>query len=174
MKSILLFLLLTPFVITGQNTTGNPELITQKMALLSNWVGQWTGEGTISMMGETYDFVQTEDIRFTLDGQVLVIEGIGHLKDNPEEKVHHAFATISYHPDQSAYIMRSYTNEGLYTDATVEVIDEVTFKWHFDVPQGRILYKIENDGTSWSESGSYQNDSGMSFPFFDMLIHKNQ
>lgn len=169
---IIPLLLLLSSALIAQNTIDQKALIQQKMSIFESWTGQWEGSGKMEMQGTSEKFFQSEDIRLTMDGMLLTIEGIGYSESDPDLKIHHAFATISYHPNKEAYVMKSYTFEGQYTDAVFEHLGENSFKWYFDVPGGTIIFYIDKSEEKWEEKGFYKDPKGNEYPFFKMNLVK--
>lgn len=169
---IISLLMLLSTVLLSQKSNNQKALIQEKMSIFQSWTGQWEGSGKIDMQGSTEKFNQTEDVRLTLDGTLLTIEGVGYSDKDPYQKIHHAFATISYHPSKDAYVMKSYTFEGQYTDATFEHLGGNDFKWYFDVPGGSIIFYIEKSSDKWEEKGIYKDPAGNEYPYFQMNLNK--
>jgi len=65
-------------------TLKQPDIEAQRAAMkkLEFLVGEWSGEASVLRgPGQFADLTQTESVRFTLDGLVLMIEGVGRDKD---------------------------------------------------------------------------------------------
>lgn len=169
---IIPLLLISCSTLTAQETTDNKALIQEKMSIFQSWTGHWEGSGKVDMQGTSEKFTQTEDIRLMMDGMLLTIEGIGYSESEPDLKIHHAFATISYHPDKEAYVMKSYTFEGQYTDATFEHLGGNDYKWYFDIPGGSIIFNIEKSDKTWVENGIYRDPAGNEYPYLQMNLNK--
>jgi len=170
---IICILILFSAMVSAQQNKTQKALIQEKMSIFQSWTGQWEGSGHMDMEGVREKFTQTEDIRLTMDGMLLTIEGIGYSERDPELKIHHAFATISFHPDKEAYLMKSYTFEGQYTDAVFEHLDGESYKWYFDVPGGNIVFYIDMSENKWEEKGFFKDPRGNEYPFLQMNLVKN-
>jgi len=169
---IIALLLIVSSVLVAQKRSDQKALIQEKMSIFHSWTGQWEGSGHMDMEGTREKFTQSEDIRLTMDGMLLTIEGIGYSEREPDLKIHHAFATISYHPDKEAYVMKSYTFEGQYTDAVFEHLEGDSYKWYFDVPGGSILFYIDMSDNQWEEKGYFRDPRGNEYPFLQMNLVK--
>jgi hypothetical protein len=66
------------------------------MKKLEFLVGDWFGEASVLRgPGQFTDLTQTESARFTLDGFVLIIEGVGRAKADGKPALH-ALGLISF------------------------------------------------------------------------------
>ena len=126
----------------------------QRLAFLE---GKWSGEATAMIgRGQRVEVVQTESVRYALNGQVMLVEGVGvrRVGGVPQDTVFHAVATIDWAPERG-YRMRSYTLAGHYGEFPINVTDR-GFAWEMPAPGGKVEYtmKIDEDG-AWDERGDY-------------------
>lgn len=154
---------------------------TNPMKAISYLAGQWKGKGWM-MFGpnKKAHFNQAETVTAKLDGDVLLIDGLGHSADDASQVIHEAFAMIAYDHQAKQYIMRSFrkNEQGI----TQTIAPEVTVKdgvltWQFTDPRaGTIRYIIwENEKGQWVETGDMSRDGGKNwFPFFSMTLDRVQ
>lgn len=126
----------------------------QRLAFLE---GKWSGEASAMIgPGQRVEVVQTESVRYALNGQVMLVEGVGTrlVGGMPRDTVFHAVATIDWAPERG-YRMRSYTLAGHYGEFPINVTDR-GFAWEMPAPGGKVEYtmKVTDDGT-WDERGEY-------------------
>ena len=118
--------------------TSSAEEVRQAMAALPDFEGRWKGEGWIRRgPQEPHPFLSEEIVETRLDGQILLIEGIHHSKEDPSRKVLHAFAVLSYDPEADRYRFRSHTAEGRGGDFKGR-LEDGAFIWGHEVPAGQI------------------------------------
>src|SRR5436190_9129378 len=100
MINVLLLIVALCSSVLAQNTAKRPEAPDKsKMEIFKNWVGHWTGEGSMQQgPGAASKSSVDENIEMKLDGMIVVIEGMGRIGiGTAEEKVvHHAFAVLNY------------------------------------------------------------------------------
>ncbi len=152
-----------------------PEGHKLEMQKLAYMAGQWKGEANIRQQnGSLLKVNQEEDIRFKLDGTILLIEGTGR---NPlDNKItFNALAIVSYNPHTKEYKLKSHVMDGNQTEAYFKVLEENHFEWGFETPtKAKIRYDIVLDPNqkTWVEKGEYSPDGNQWFPFIDMLLKK--
>ncbi len=167
MKHITLLFLLTILtnIIYAQN--GETDLVSQSnISQLDFMVGKWTGNGwMIGQDRQRHEFEQTEDIKFKLDGTVLLIEGKGTSNGTV---IHHALAIVTWNKENDQYHFRSYLVNGRKGEYKAELIDG-KFYWY---PMDNMRYIIEiNEQGQWYEKGEYNNQGNWS-QFFEMTLKK--
>ena len=121
-------------------------------------VGEWSGDAWAMVgAGQRVEMRQTEIVRRSLGGQVLLIEGIGRrlVNGEPADTTFHAVATMDWEPERG-YRMRAYTLVGHAGDFEVRPV-EGGFDWTAPAPGGSVLYRMRltPDGR-WDERGEYQ------------------
>lgn len=126
--------------------------------------GQWEGKGWMyGRNGVRHEFSQTEDIRFKVDGTVLLIEGMGKSEG---KIIHNAMAIISFDKEKGHYNFHSYMANGMSGDFKAELIDNKLY-WF---PPDFIRYIIYiNDKGQWHEKGE-MNRAGNWIQFFEMTL----
>src|SRR5262245_57653451 len=120
----------SPAVAADEPGAANREAM-KKVAFLA---GKWAGEAKVQTgKGAVKTIQQTEDIRFRLNGVVLLIEGtgIGKLPDSDKEGVvFGSLATLSYDTESKKFLLRAYTMDGNMVDPEVTV-SESGVVWQF-------------------------------------------
>ena len=148
-----------------------------EMKKLEFLVGNWKGSGWMQMgPGQRSESFVTESVQSKLGGRVFVIEGLGRAKSEGSAEgrvVHNAFAFLYYDEESSRFRMRAFLANGQAVDADTNYKDGV-FEWGFQLPQGRIQYRIRlNAKQQWQEEGSITLDGGKSFQkFFEMTLDR--
>lgn len=145
----------------------------EAMQKLDFMVGEWEGEGWMQMgPGEPSTFQIHERVQSKAGGHVLLIEGHGTEQragyDEPVT-VHEALAVLSYDAEQARYLLRSFTAQGRYVDADVEV-GEGQVIWSFAVPQGRVRYTMTHAADRWKEIGEFSADGQAWQQFLEMNL----
>jgi hypothetical protein len=143
------------------------------MQKLGFMVGQWSGDAWAMIgPGQRMDMRQVETIRYSVGGQVMLVEGVGRRLANgtPSDTVFHALATIEWRP-QGGYVMRAYTSMGHYGEFPLTVTEK-GFDWEAPAPGGVVRYTMRiTDEGAWDERGEY-TANGRSFPAVQMLLRK--
>ncbi len=148
----------------------------EQLAPLSYFIGNWKGTATITQQGGAQVKVnQSEKVTWQLDSLLLNFEGTG--KDPVTNKqIFHAFALVFYNPDTRQLEMKSFTHEGLQTDAYFKVISEDKFEWGFDLKEnrGKIKYTItlSSKDKTWFEQGEFSQNGSQWYPFMSMNLVK--
>lgn len=122
MKIPALLLLTTALALPAEaQQRANPERQREAMKRLSFLVGQWRGEATTIVAGVSKRLNQTEDVRFRLDGLLLLVEGTGR---DPETGAiaFSALATIAFDEASGTYRFRAHS-DGNYLDTEMIVRD---------------------------------------------------
>jgi hypothetical protein len=174
-KRIVLLLLLALPVMAEAQAPGS--LQRAEMKKLDFLVGQWQGEGWIQLgPGQRRTFKQTETVQSKVDGQVLVIDGLGKGKiaDNQEEVVvHNAFAVVSYDNESKTFRFRAFRADGFGLE-TEGKVSEKSLVWGFRSPQGGdIRFTIRlNEKDQWHEIGEFSQDGKTWNKFFEMTLQR--
>lgn len=150
MKTPAFLLLLTALAMpVGAQERANPERQREAMKRLSFLVGQWHGEATTFVAGVRKRLNQTEDVRFRLDGLVLLVEGTGR---DPETGavVFNALATIVFDEASGTYRFRAHS-DGNYLDTDMTV-REKGVEWGYSRGPAVITNVMKLDGEGrWIE-----------------------
>jgi hypothetical protein len=136
--------------------------------------GTWKGEGWIYMNRVKKQFTQTETITPKVDNTLLMIDGLGHDKEDKNKVIHNAFGVISYNQKTKAMTMLSFSSTGGKMENNMRLIGEKKLEWSFKNEQGgtiRFREDFSEDGV-WSEKGEYSADGKNWFPFFEMRLVK--
>jgi hypothetical protein len=150
----------------------------EKMKVFDAWVGKWEGTSTLQMgPGTPNPASVVENIQSKLDGTILLIEGIGKVKDEASDVlkiVHHAMAVLSYDRHRQEYKLKSYLNNGNSTDAWFKILDDHRYQWGFDAGNIKMRYSITLDPTAgtWAEIGEFSRDGGPWTKVFEMNLRK--
>lgn len=151
---------------------GPSDEIRDAMEALPDLVGRWKGEGWIRRgPGEPLHVLSEEIVEAKLDGQIWVIEGIHHAKEEPSRKVFHAFAVLSYDPGEDTYRFRSHTSEGRGGDFKARVEDGA-FVWGHQDPRGEVRYTARIREGRWEEVGEHSSDGETWNQFFEMKLRR--
>jgi hypothetical protein len=167
----LLFVLLAPVSLMAQASVPAAAQATE-MKKLGFLVGRWKGEGWVSYgAGQKRTFTIEEKIESRLDGQVLVVEGLG--KNAEGATVHHAFAIASYDKEAKVYRWRAFRADGSSMDAEPRV-GENSLIWGFRDPRaGEIRFTIRlNEKGQWFEIGEISRDGKTWMKFLEMTLSR--
>lgn len=158
MRTILSAILMTMLLSTAVAAQpGEPTAETREaMARLSFLVGSWKGEAWTQMGPQRTDIIQTESVAAHLDGLVIVIDGEGRLKSNPDTIAHLAFATITYDAEKKGYRVQAVRKDGKSVDAAGRIAEDGAFQWGFDVEGRSVRFTISlTEEGEWLEIGDY-------------------
>jgi hypothetical protein len=156
---------------------GPAQLRRVEMKKLDFLVGQWTGEGWIEFVpGQRRTFRQTESVQPKVDGEILLIDGLGKGKvpgKDEEVTVHSAFAVVSCDEKAKMFRWRAYTAGGNWIDTEAKVGDN-SLEWGFhDERVGDIRFTIRLDKKAqWVESGAISGDGKTWRQFFLMTLDR--
>lgn len=166
---------LTPLPAAAQEPGPEPvQEIREAMSALPDLVGEWQGEGWIRRgPGEPHAILSRETVEPRLDGQIWLIEGRHHSKEDPSRQVFHAFAVLSYDPEAGVYRFRSHTDDGRGGDFEGRV-EKGAFLWSHEVPGGRIRYTLQVEDDRWHEVGTFSADGETWTPFFEMTLTRTR
>ena len=173
---IVILLLIIPFVTVAQSSDSLQKKAMEKL----NWiVGSWEGI-TITQMGpgQSDTIIMNENIKYSLDSTVIVIEGKGFMRNVNGKKgklAHDAMAIISYNNYTQKYRWNSWRVPGAYYQEFEPIIRENGLSWGMQTPQGYMRYNlILDENGEWEETGEFSKDNENWFPFLSMhLIRKN-
>ena len=168
MKKILLILICAYGTISA--SAQNP--VKENLAWM---VGDWSGSGWASQGPDSkVNFTQKEHIVWGAGETVLVIQGEG---TDPEsgETVFEAAGMVYYDPKEESYHMHSFTSEQQSTIADFVVTGDKKAEWFFDVPAGRVIYRIDASSGAWNEKG-YFRPEGMDqeYPIMEMTVIRDE
>ncbi len=171
-KLIILFgILIFPSLILSQEDSKIMKEAMQKISFLD---GKWAGSGwQIGQDRQKYTFNQTEDIFFAVDGEALIVKGLGKSKVEGEDRViHNALAVITYNAKDKDYDFRSYAAGKGAGNYKGQVIKENHFEWYMENPQSKIRFTITlNDKGQWYEIGEAKVGENW-FQFFEMTLDR--
>lgn len=126
---------------------------TQVVSPLSFMFGEWVGSASgFAPDGTPYTVTQTERVGPMLEGDIVVIEGMGY-RDNGETAFS-AFAVVSQSGPNGGWEMRSYSNGRAGTFPFEP--RKNGFVWSTPAgPNARMKYSATFDGDRWSQVGEY-------------------
>lgn len=166
-----LILAVAILMLVAQGKTQDLKKKSAEMSKLDFMVGTWEGSGWYRTPdGKIRNFTQKEDVDSKLDGLVLVVEGKGYLENG--NNIHNAFAMITYDEQSQKYSFNSHLADGKSIEADGWFNGE-DFEWGFELPQGgSILYSINYENDTWTESGKYSPDGNQWYPFIEMTLKR--
>jgi hypothetical protein len=137
----------------------------QKLAFLA---GRWSGPVTIALgPGDPLRLTQAENVRFKLDGLVLLIEGQSAGADGTAQ--FQALATVAYDETTRTYRIRAY-NAGRYLDTELNVLAD-GFSWGFNSGPAHIQNAMHLTARGeWQESTDVTFGSNPPHRSVDMLL----
>lgn len=152
---------------------------TAAMKKLDFLVGDWEGKGWIIKQSGRQTFTIKESMKPKLDGQIVVVDGLGKSKDEKSGKekiVHQAYGVFSYDADEDKIKFRWYKADGGEEGETYPDFAENKMIWKLDVPEYNVTTKftevITKEG-NWLEIGEASRDGGKTwFKFFEMELSK--
>lgn len=119
--------------------------------------GEWSGDAwALVGQGARVEMRQTESVRRSLGGQVLLIEGVGRrlVNGQPADTLFHAVATLDWLPERG-YSLRAYTLSGQSGDFPV-IPAENGFDWEVPLPAGKVHYRMRlGPEGEWEERGEF-------------------
>lgn len=138
--------------------------------------GTWKGEGWIYINRQKKEFTQTETIMPKVDNTLLVIDGLGHDKEDTSKVIHNAFGVISYNAEKKGIIMISFASTGGKMENQMHLIGEKKLEWSFkDERGGTIRFREDfSEAGIWVEKGEYSYDGKKWFPFFEMRLVREE
>lgn len=170
----LLLILLLPITLLAQMPVSSQSAEMKKLDFL---VGQWQGEGWIMLgPGQRRTFKQTENVQRKVDGQILLIDGLGKgtVPGKQEEvTIHNAFAVVSYDTEAKVFRWRAYRAGGNWIDTEAKVSGN-NLVWGFrDARGGDIRFTITlNAKGQWFEIGEFSGDGKNWQKFFEMTLNR--
>ena len=126
---------------------------------LEYMVGCWSGPGWILTPDGRVDFTQTERVRLTLSGELMVIDGRGSVPRRPRELIFSAFATVRYNVENASYQWRAASQGGEMLTTLIPTDDG----WYWDsegTPGAPTRYQAWFDGRTWYETGVVTTPDG--------------
>lgn len=175
MRAILCSILLT-MVLAGAAGAqpGEPTAETRAaMARLSFLVGSWKGDAWTQMGPQREEMTQTESVAAHLDGLVIVIDGEGRLKSDPDKIVHLAFATITYDPEKKGYRVLAVRKDGKSVDAAGTFTEDGAFQWGFAMMGGNVRFLIRlTEAGEWLETGEFSADGTEWKQYLEMRLKR--
>ena len=149
-----------------------PDLAQREaMKKLAFLVGTWSGDAVVTRgPGDTLKVRQTEDVKFKLNGLLLLIEGTGRNPDTGDA-VFNALATISYDDAGGVYRFRAY-NDGRYLDTTLKV-PEKGFEWGYKAGPATVRFVMHlNEKGEWMETGEVSIGTNPPRKTFEMTVRR--
>ena len=150
-----------------------PNIAAQREAMkkLAFLVGTWSGDATVIRgPGEPIKVRQTEDVKYKLNGLVLLIEGTGR---NPAtgDAMFNALATISYDDTTSTYRFRAH-NDGRYLDTELKVPNH-GFEWGYKAGPAVVRFGMRlTEKGEWLETGEVMMGTNPPQKTFEMTVRR--
>jgi hypothetical protein len=158
---------------------GPPREALREMEKLRFLTGRWEGTGWVEHApGQRQNIRSGEEVQFKLDGVVLLIEGIHHMRvpgQSSDMKIHHALATVTYDESAKDYRFRALKSDNQSVDARGQLA-RGAFVWGFTDPrmgQLRFTIRLTRDGR-WEEIGERSADGKTWVQFFEMTLAKRK
>lgn len=150
-----------------------PDLAAQREAMkkLAFLVGTWSGDaGVVRGPGEPLKVRQTEDVKYKLNGLLLLIEGTGRNPDTGDA-VFNALAIISYDDTAGVYHFRAF-NDGRYLDTELKV-SEKGFEWGYKAGPAAVRFVMRlNEKGEWVETGDISMGTNPPRKTFEMTVRR--
>ncbi len=142
----------------------------EAMRKLSFLAGRWSGPCTVfAGPGRTLHLTQTENVRYKLDGLVMLVEG--HSTNSARATVFSALATIAYDDASHAYHIRAY-NDGHYVDTELTVAAD-GFSWAFDAGPAHVINTMHLTANGqWHETSQASFRGGPPHPSVEMTLSR--
>jgi hypothetical protein len=144
----------------------------QAMDRLAFLEGQWVGKATAVVgPGESKELEQHESVERRLGGGLMVIEGKGFVEGAME---FNAFAIISFDGNSGEYKMQSWLATGETVPAYLRLGEGQSFEWGFDIPQGKVRYRLHiDDKGQWVEKGEFSpKGTNTWYPSLHMVLNR--
>ncbi|HWM84497.1 MAG TPA: hypothetical protein VNO33_01640 [Kofleriaceae bacterium] len=152
--------------------TPKPEL-----AAIAEMVGEWRGDGWVDTpSGKRERFVQSEKIRCAVDGEVLLVEGLGHADTGggaPGRIVHQALGVISYDRATAVHRMRAFSAGRPTVDSDLVPGEAGELVWGMTVGGNtKIRFRIRIAGGKWREIGEMSHQGSPWRAFLEMNLRR--
>ncbi len=151
----------------------------EKMKQLDFLIGDWRGKGWIMTQNGRQTFSAFETVKWKLDGQIAVVDGLGKSVDEKTGKeriVHQTYGVFSYDLYEDEIMFRWYKANGGEEGYTAIDAGSNTLSWGFEVPEGGVTVKfteIINEKGNWLETGEVSRDGKKTWlKFFEMELEK--
>jgi hypothetical protein len=142
-----------------------------EMKKLASMIGTWEGTASIQMGPTKTAATSSEKVEYRLGGRVIVVEGLHHAQENPDQVVHHALGVISWNAAEQQYRFRTWLHDGRQGDHVMKLVDPNTIQWFLNSPQGEVRYTIRIADGKWNETGEISRGGENWQPFFEMDLH---
>ena len=170
MKKYFLFLAVCICVnfVNAQDSYYNTDYKLKMKALLP-LVGNWEGKGWIKNKetGEKEFFLQKEEISYSLDSTIVIIDGQGK---ESGRVVHDAHAVVSVNPEGN-FFFTSYLGDGR-TGKYDFVVEGGKMIWQIPSPGGTVRFTITIEQGVWTEVGEFVTTANQVYPFMKMGLKK--
>jgi hypothetical protein len=160
----------TAILAAQQPASSSVDVQRTAMRKLSFLAGRWSGPVTIVRgPGEPLRLTQTEDVRYELDGLVLLVEGRSTSADG--KVLFSALATIAYDDAARVYRFRAY-NDGQYIDTELTVPAD-GFSWSYDAGPAHVVNTMHLSGNGdWNEVTAVAVAGNPPRRSVEMLLHR--
>lgn len=148
--------------------TPAPAAIAVRLAFM---LGRWRGRGWQRMRdGHSEEFLQTEEVRAHLGGELLSVEGRGTAAGEPDRLVHEAFALV-WRDEGGAFWWDAHIRGGM-TRTRLELLER-GFAWTLDTGAGPLIrYSAVFGPGRWDEVGEVAVAGGRWTRIFEMGLDR--
>ena len=144
--------------------------------------GTWIGEGWImGGAGKRMRFQQTEIINSKVNGNVLMIEGLGYAIEDSvvtDRVIHDVVGMISINPTSgNATMLSILEKQGRSEVELYRLGGKNVFRWSIKSPYNGATVRFTDDLTNpneWHEIGEVATGQGQWYQFFEMTLTKQQ
>ncbi|KYG79077.1 hypothetical protein EV198_3658 [Roseivirga ehrenbergii] len=144
----------------------------EAMEKLSNWIGQWEGEGwSMDESRQKAEFTVVENIQRKIGGMAILAEGVGTNKSDGKVGFQ-SLGVLYYNNERKQYEMKSLLADGNMALTAAQLNNEGQFIWGFDVPGGSIQYTTTLKEDTWHEKGEFIMANGQAFTILEMNLTK--
>lgn len=137
-------------------------------------VGSWHGTASINLGPNSWKTIQqSEVVSLRLNDNVLHVVGTG---TEGQKVVFEAIGLLAFNRSTKKFNFRAYRENGMMTDAYVELKGEKWFEWGFQLANGakmRYNTKVKPDG-QWHEVGEYSPDGIKWYKSVEMILTKDK
>jgi len=116
-------------------------------------------------------FNQKENVVSKVNGHVIIIDGLGFDKDDPEHIIHNAFAVLSYDSETEQVMINAYLANGNTLRVPLEVTED-GFAWGYEIPQGQIRNTAIFTDDQWYEKTEFSPDGEQWFQSLEFTLNR--
>lgn len=127
---------------------------------LDFWVGTWKGTAKAFFGEQSRESTLTETVQSKVGGTALLVEGLGKMTAEGQERVvHNAMAVVSWDEKSKTYRFKHYTMQGRSGESELKTV-EGGFVWELREEGSPVVirFTIKIDGKTWHEVGEMTRD----------------